>query len=214
MTYRAKERYRDPAVAASYDAERFTTRKGRLVDRREQGLVGDAIHRTGVGAGSLVLDVPCGTGRLTRSLADAGYAVTGIDVSEAMLARAESRMADMPEAGRPKLLVGDAEELPFADATFDVVVSLRLFGHLPPLARSRALREFRRVSRGHVLVAYYHRGTVQGLLRRRRRAATPWHPVSLGELDAELRDAGLRRVHRRFLLPIISETIVVLAAPA
>lgn len=213
MTYRAKEHYRDPAVAASYDTERFATRKGRFVDRREQALISDAIRRAGAVAGSLILDVPCGTGRLTRALVDEGYVVTGVDVSEAMLARAAARMADVPTADQPTLIVGDAEALPLADATVDVVVSLRLFGHLPPLARARALRDFRRVTRGHVVVAYYHRGAIQRLLRRRRRSSTPWHPVSLRELDAELHDAGLRRVHRRFLLPIISETIVVLARP-
>lgn len=211
MTYRAKEHYRDSAVAASYDSERFTSRKGRFVDRRERSLISEAIVRSGARRGAMILDVPCGTGRLARALALAGYVVTGVDVSEPMLARAADRMSDLPATEKPSLVVGDAEALPFADAAFDVVVSLRLFGHLPPSARTRALRDFRRVSRGHVVVAYYQRGSVQGLLRRRRRSGTPWHPVSLSELDAELREAGLRRVHRRFLLPVISETIVVLA---
>jgi len=213
MTYRAKSHYRDPAVAASYDTERFTSRKGRFVDRREQLLITDAIRRCGAQPGAAILDIPCGTGRLTRALAIAGYAVTGADVSEAMVDRAATMMSDLPETDRPTLMIGDAEALPFADAAFDVVVSLRLFGHLPPSARARALREYRRVTRGHVIVAYYHRWSIQGLLRRRRRSGTPWHPISLGELDAELRAAGLRRVHRRFLLPVISETIVVLARP-
>jgi SAM-dependent methyltransferase len=150
---------------------------------------------------------------LARALADDGYAVTGVDVSEAMLARAAARTADLPAAAMPTLVVGDAEALPFGDATFDVVVSLRLFGHLPPQSRVQVLREFRRVSKASVVVAYYHRGSIQGLLRRRRRGAGPWHPVSLAQLDEELRVAGLRRVSRRFLLPLYSETIVVLAKP-
>ena len=185
MTYRAKEHYRDPAVAASYDAERFTTRKGRFVDRRELALVADAVGRAGVNAGARILDVPCGTGRLVRALVDEGYVVTGADVSEAMLAKAASQFDDMPTTSRPSLVVGDAEALPFADASFDLVVSLRLFGHLPPAARARALLDFRRVSRGHVIVAFYQRGSLQELLRRRRRATTPWNPVDLVEIDAD-----------------------------
>lgn len=163
MTYRAKEHYGDPAVAASYDGERFTSRKGRFVDRREQALIGEAIDRSGARRGAMILDVPCGTGRLTRTLAIAGYAVTGVDVSEAMLARAAARVSDLPATGKPTLVVGDAEALPFADAAFDVVVSLRLFGHMPPAARTRALRDSRRVTRGHggrrVLPPWIHPGT-------------------------------------------------------
>lgn len=214
MTYRAKEHYRDPAVAASYDGARFESRKGRFVDRRERSLIWAAIHRSGARPGASVLDVPCGTGRVTRMLAIAGYAVTGVDVSEAMLAHATARMADLPATAAPKLLVADAEALPFPDGGFDLVVSLRLFGHLPRSARIRVLREFRRVASGGVVVAYYHRESIQGLLRRRRRRGMAWHPVGLGELDAELREAGLQRVQRRFLLPFLSETVVVLARPA
>jgi ubiquinone/menaquinone biosynthesis C-methylase UbiE len=136
-----------------------------------------------------------------------------VDVSEAMLAQAAARTSDLPAAETPTLVVGDAESLPFADATFDIVISLRLFGHMPPTARVRALSDFRRVSGGHVIVAYYQRGSVQGILRRRRRSGAPWNPVSLKELDAELREAGLRRVHRAFLVPVISETVVVVAQP-
>ena len=211
MTYRAKDHYLDPEVVASYDEQRFTSRKGRFVDQRERSLVAAAIARSGAGPGAAILDVPCGTGRLTRVFAIAGFAVTGADISQPMLDRAAARVADLPATGRPDLVMADAEGLPFADGAFDVVVSLRLFGHLPPTARGRALREFRRVARGHVIVAYYHHSSLQGLLRRRRRRGSPWYATGLGEVDAELGDAGLRRVHRGFMLPLISETVIVLA---
>lgn len=211
MTYRAKDHYRNNEVAEAYDAERFTGRKGQLVDRREQGLILGALGRAGLRPPASIVDVPCGTGRLAASLAAGGFRVTGVDVSEQMLARAVARWADRPAAEQPAVVVGDAESLPLPDAGFDVVVSLRLMGHLPPATRVRALREFRRVSRGHVIVAFYHGGSVQGLIRRRARRGLSWHPVSLGQIDAELREAGLRRVHRRFLFPFVSETVVVLA---
>jgi ubiquinone/menaquinone biosynthesis C-methylase UbiE len=214
VTYRAKEHYRDPKVAAAYDGARFESRKGRFVDRRERSLIRDAIRRSGVGPGASILDAPCGTGRVARMLAIAGYAVTGVDVSEAMLDRATAGFAGLPATARPRLLVADAEALPFPDGAFDLAVSLRLFGHLPRSARIQVLREFRRVAGDGVIVAYYHRGSIQGLLRRRRRRGMAWHPVTLGELDAELREAGLRRVQRRFLLPFVSETVVVLARRA
>ena len=118
MTYRAKEHYRDAAVAEAYDDERFASRKGRFVDRRERSLIADAIRRSGVSRGAEILDVPIGTGRLTRSLAVEGYSVTGIDVSEQMLARAAERLSDLATTETPRLVQGDAEALPFPRCQF------------------------------------------------------------------------------------------------
>ena len=211
MTYRAKEHYRDDAVASAYDAQRFTSRKGRFVDHREQSLIRRLIDRSGVRPPAPVVDIPCGTGRLSMSLAIDGFKVTGVDVSEQMIARAVERWSSWPEAQRPTVTIGDAESLPFEDAAFELVLSLRLMGHLPPETRIRALREFGRVTSGHVIVAFYHRASIQGLVRRRRRRGTPWFPVTLTEIDAELAAAGLRREGRGFMLPFVSETVVVLA---
>jgi ubiquinone/menaquinone biosynthesis C-methylase UbiE len=213
MSYRAKDHYRDAAVADTYDAERFASRKGRIVDRREQGLIRALIQRAGLRPPASLVDIPCGTGRLAMSLAAEGFQVTGVDVSEQMLERAVARWSDAPADRRPTVVVADAESLPFEDDAFDVVVSLRLAGHLPPATRVGVLREFGRVSRGHVIVAFYHRASVQGVLRRQARRGLSWNPVSLADIDGELDRAGLRRVDRRFMLPFVSETVVVLAEP-
>jgi SAM-dependent methyltransferase len=213
VTYRAKKHYQDPAVAAVYDAERFDDVKGRFVDRREQALIRDAIRASGISPSASVLDLPCGTGRLTRSLVEAGFDVTGVDVSPAMLERAAARTADLSMDQKPKLVVGDAAALPFDDDSFDLVVSLRLFGHLPPPTRMAALREIRRVGQGPAVLGYYHRGSLQRLRRQGGRRGTPWFPVSLSELDSELTQAGFVRARRRFLMPFVSETVIVLARP-
>ena len=213
MTYRAKKHYQDPAVAATYDAERFDDVKGRFVDRRKQGLIRDAIRASDISPSASVLDLPCGTGRLTRSLVEAGFAVTGVDVSAAMLERAAARTADLPMDRKPTLVVGDAAALPFDDNSFDLVVSLRLFGHLPAPTRMVVLREIRRVGRGPAVLGYYHRGSLQRIRREGSRRGTPWFPVSLSELDAELAQAGFVRARRSFLMPLVSETIIVLAQP-
>lgn len=86
----------------------------------------------GLTPGDRVLDVACGTGAFTRNFARAvgpdGLAV-GIDVSETMLARAaqEARDARLPQVACVR---GDAQELPFADHSFDAVccfAALHLF---------------------------------------------------------------------------------------
>ncbi|HWA72548.1 MAG TPA: class I SAM-dependent methyltransferase [Polyangiaceae bacterium] len=90
-----------------------------------------------------VLDVGCGTGRalLQLSIAHPGNEYAGIDLSPFYVQRANELLA-----GRGvDLRTGNAEQLPFADASFDVVTSVFLFHELPRRARQNALGEMRRV---------------------------------------------------------------------
>lgn len=83
----------------------------------ELGLVGRrlVIDLLGRGGGAL-LDVGCGGGSHALAIAELGWAVTGIDVSEDQLRLARSRGVHAVR--------GRAEELPFADASFDAAVSM------------------------------------------------------------------------------------------
>lgn len=75
----------------------------------------------GLPEGARILDVGCGAGRHTVALAQAGYAVTGVDVSGGLLQVAADRAN---EAGvKPALFNVDARQMPF-DAEFDAVISI------------------------------------------------------------------------------------------
>lgn len=213
MTYRAREYYGDESVVRTYDADRFSSRRGRFVDRREKALFLAAIRAVPIAPGALIADVPTGTGRLAIRLAEAGFHVIGIDLSGAMLDVAVARWKVLPETIRPRALEGEAEHLPLEDASCDLVVSLRLFGHLPPPVRIDVLLELRRVAREAIIVTYYHRHSLQSVLRGRRGRTAAWHPVSLAQIDDEFAAAGLRRTDRRFMVPLVSETVVVTARP-
>lgn len=77
-----------------------------------------------------VLDVGCGTGRGATSLAELRFRrVTGLDFTEAMLSQANEKRRQLNGALRIDLVRGDAFKLPFPDACFDVVLSLR-FVHM------------------------------------------------------------------------------------
>ena len=78
----ARARFSRGAMAAVYPSEYKDTWR----DRREKGCILDCLRA--IPAGSKVLDLPCGTARMTKLLVERGYRVTGTDISEAMLSRA------------------------------------------------------------------------------------------------------------------------------
>lgn len=103
-----------------------------------------------VNPGEAVLDLGCGTGTLLRALvarqSDARY--TGIDPDPQVLAIARRRLQ---RNARPpvELTQGYAQDLPFPDAAFDLVISTLIFHHLPDQVKVAALREVRRVLTPH-----------------------------------------------------------------
>jgi ubiquinone/menaquinone biosynthesis C-methylase UbiE len=105
----------------------------------------------GIQPGQQVLDVACGTGVLARTIADrvGAAGVVGVDVNEGMLAVAKQKAPEI------EWRQGRAEALPFASASFDVVVSQ--FGLMFFEDRRAALQEMRRVLRpgGRLVVAVW-----------------------------------------------------------
>ena len=93
-----------------------------------------------------VLDVACGTGLASRPLVENGFRVTGVDVSDAMLAKAR---AHYPSA---TWVAGDAEKLPFGQAAFDAAISAQAFHHLD---RAKAIAELMRVVRPRGVIAIW-----------------------------------------------------------
>jgi SAM-dependent methyltransferase len=95
------------------------------------------------------LDVGAGTGVLAERLTDEGIAVTALDPFPAMLAQLSHRRPDIPA------IVGNGEELPFPDNTFDLTYSVAVMHHIArPELVQRTLQEMVRVTRqgGHILI--------------------------------------------------------------
>jgi|Deesub1362B_J571_1020462.scaffolds.fasta_scaffold00760_14 SAM-dependent methyltransferase len=99
--------------------------------------------------GQKVLDVGCGEGVLSLLMAQKGAIVTGVDLS---LPNVKAARCKADEAKLPIVFgVADAENLPFGDDSFDVVVSSHILEHLPNLVQG--LRELYRVTRRMALIA-------------------------------------------------------------
>lgn len=84
------------------------------------------VRFAGIRSAAKVLDVACGTGVVALTAARLGAQVHGIDITPELVVRAKENAEIMRLA--VDFREGDAESLPFPDATFDVVVSQ--FGHM------------------------------------------------------------------------------------
>jgi SAM-dependent methyltransferase len=90
-----------------------------------------------VQAAGPVLELGCGTGRISIPLARAGVSLVGVDRSEAMLARARQRVRRSRVTARPQLLRADIRALPFRRECFPLVIAP--YGVLQSLLRERDL---------------------------------------------------------------------------
>jgi ubiquinone/menaquinone biosynthesis C-methylase UbiE len=134
-------------------------------------------------AGQSVLDVACGVGYGSRILFEKGQAkhVLGVDISEEAVR--EARPYALPE--KVEFLVADAQRLPLADSSVDVVVSIETLEHVPD--PRLFLQEIRRVLRkgGQAIVT-----TPINETETRFHPHHPWHlrEFSSAEFDSLLRD--------------------------
>ncbi|MEX0642322.1 MAG: class I SAM-dependent methyltransferase [Pirellulales bacterium] len=193
----ARDRFGRKSLADKYPAE-YTNR---WRDRREKACIVDCL--SAIPPGSNVLDLPCGTGRLTRLLVERGYRVTGADASEAMLARAKenyeayrseqgAKAPDVPFSIRDVLATG------FETDEFDGVSCIRLFHHFSEAeTRRAALRELRRICRGPIVVTFLNSFALDRIsswlkMRIRRRKPENQRPIPFRTFAADIEAAGLQ----------------------
>jgi 2-polyprenyl-3-methyl-5-hydroxy-6-metoxy-1,4-benzoquinol methylase len=148
-----------------------------------------------------ILDVGCGEGFVTEAVvaAEPDARVTGVDLDADAVGAAKRRC---PGAA---FEVGDVLALPFADASFDLVLCCEVLEHVED--PSRALRELCRVSAGFVLVSVPHE---------------PWfrianfagldHLAAFGNAPGHINHWGARKF-RRFVSEHLTETDMRLSFP-
>ena len=105
-------------------------------------VAGHTVRFAGIKAGDLVLDVGTGTGVVAVTAARRGAIVTGLDLTPELIEQAHENAA-IARLSNITWNVGDAEDLPYPDASFDVVVSQ--FGHMFAPRPDVAVAEMRRV---------------------------------------------------------------------
>ena len=136
-----------------FDGPRDYGYGGYKYDGRWVSVAKDIIKHFGLKPGDRVLDVGCAKGFLIKDMMDVmpGLDVFGVDISEYAVTNCHPDVVG-------RLHVGSADDLPFPDNSFDVVISLDTIHNLPRERAKLALRELQRLSGGEAFlrVDSYH----------------------------------------------------------
>jgi SAM-dependent methyltransferase len=141
-----------------------------------------AARLAGVEPPAELLDAPCGYGRHSLALAEAGFRVTGVDRSPVLLEEAGRRSGD---SDWPRWVQADHRELPFEDASFDAVFNLfSSLGYRGEEGDRATLAELRRALRpgGALVIETQHRDRVMAIFQ-----DSGWEELGGGDLRLEAR---------------------------
>jgi ubiquinone/menaquinone biosynthesis C-methylase UbiE len=170
----------------------------RMQQTTDERMLNGLVLLSGAGPAARVLDVACGPGFLTMRFAATCASAVGLDATDTFLAIARAE-AERRGLANVEFRSGDAEHLPFADATFGVVACRAAFHHF--LHPERVLGEMTRVATpgGRVVIAdmLESEDPAQAAYRTRiERLCDPTHTRALSdsELATLFAGAGLRVV--------------------
>lgn len=208
--YPARKRYQNKSYATHYDRARYGGILGRIKNWNTLVTIEKALKN--LRGGSLILDVPCGTGRLSPLILHNGFKWLGADISYEMMEVAREKTSKFKNAiGNVRL---ESEHMPFNSDSIDCVASIRFIYHVPTIeGRIAILREMRRISKKWVIIDYNYPNPVRTLYRRIGYLVKPpkrKRRLSMREIYDELEAAGLK-VYRTFPVSrMLSDNVILL----
>ncbi len=145
----------------------FDLSPGHVIANEKEEKAWKSLFQEKIGGGAReILDIGTGTGFLSIMLAEMGYRVVGLDLSEEMIGRARKKARN--RGVEVEFKPGDAENLPFGTGSFDAIVNRAVFWTLPD--PKKALFEWRRVLKpGGRLCFFLHESRTDGITDRFRR---------------------------------------------
>jgi ubiquinone/menaquinone biosynthesis C-methylase UbiE len=187
---------------------------GRIYQERARRAIACA-QGVGLSSGAPVLEIGCGPGVLTTAMARMGVTVWAIDSLQEMVERTKAMAHQAGVGSRVFAQVGHVDHVPFADASFDLVVLIGVTEWLVSL--TQPLREILRVLKpgGHLIISADNNWPLHQILdpvfnpalkplksrigrilraigRRTRRPR--FHAYSLADFDDELAHAGFDKI--------------------
>ncbi len=137
-----------------------------IANRKEENAWKSLLQDQIGGNNKKILDIGTGTGFLSLMLAEMGYEVVGLDISEEMIEKAKKKAID--RGVKVEFKLGDAENLPFEAGSFDALVNRAVLWTLPD--PKNAIAEWKRVLKsGGKLCFFLHEPHPDGVADRVRR---------------------------------------------
>jgi len=203
-----QQHYKTPEIAKNYDEERFSGLRGKMYIALEKRALRKAF--ADVPAGSTIVDLPTGTGRIAEFLLEEGYRVMGMDVSPAMLEVAQERLARFGD--RFSTQVTNAFELDDTAPKFDAALCARVLMHFPIDNQGEFLRGVSNLTDGPIIftqsyVTLYQRARqmIKKILGVRSYVLHPLAPPDLRKL---LSDASVSLQRKHWVAAAASEAVV------
>jgi ubiquinone/menaquinone biosynthesis C-methylase UbiE len=158
------------------------------LDKSEKCYVSDVLNSI-PNKSALLIDVPCGSGRLSNTLSEGGERnYLGIDISDNMLEEARRVNPSL------KYLLGNVLDLPIDSGEASLILCMRLLHHIKSSnERVKILRELARVSSKWVLVSFYRKECVRNFSKRLRGKEVKGHPISVQRFLLEAEKVGLSK---------------------
>lgn len=205
------QHYKDAAVAKEYDRVRFSSLAGRVFNNQEKRIVQECFQD--LPRDDIVLDMPCGTGRLAEVILESGLKVHGVDISAEMLDVAKERLEDYGDRFTTEVM--DAFKLTGTERQYKAALCARVLMHFPLEVQIKFLQGVASITQkkiviNHSLSSPYQRFRrwVKKLLGHQTPAG---YPITNSELKRLLAEAGFAEVRRRRINSLISEAIYIVA---
>ena len=209
-----KNRYRSEIEAVSYkdgytNGYSLRVLKNKFIAFCEQRAVMkaagycDAIHK--------VIDIPCGTGKMTNLLSEKYELYVGVDMSYEM-------MQQIHDVKGLTFIQGDATAIPFADKSTDLVVSLRLMHRLPSEIKYKFINELSRISSKYIIFSFSDNILAHRILLKIKilLGLVPEKVIadSIEDYHSLLESRGFSLEKKIFVLPMVSNQIIYLYSTA
>jgi len=213
-----KERYQSSQYATQYKSEyeagfSFKNIRSRIIAYREiaviQSILSDIQDIDG-----LVLDIPCGTGKLGKTLSSFPVTILASDISSEMMALARKEYNPKKFKGFVQL---NAVNIPYAVESVNTIICLRLFQRVSADARRQILSEFRKIVKSNLIISYSYSSSWQKVRQEIRYLYDYSNPVffhaDIKDIVEEIEETGFLVKKLRYVLPGLSSEVIFHAVP-
>lgn len=214
--YQAKNAYRNENEASSYDNKRFTSLRGRIGDYFDRRALKGILSQLSSNQIQNVIDIPCGTSRISRALLAFGYNLHGSDISLEMMLNGRYKVSQYRSFWG--FTQCDASMMAFSNNAFDCLICVRFIGHIPADFRNSIFSEFRRISRFCIIEVSLEsnfvkiRKMIEKLIKVGNNLPNrwEWEIFRKSGLEKELNDSGLEIITMRPKIRYFSDSWFVL----